>query len=158
VTDTETPPTTGPSVEPRRKVVIRRVIISLVVLGCIALLGVAVANTRRGDTEADIVQSGGAARVVEQFIPANGAATPRQVQIGIDLGDAYDAQLVVNGVVIPPEQLEKRPELNQVLFTPGPDKVIKELKAGTNCVEALIFRIDGTPASLTNPTWCFSAL
>ena len=158
MTDTETPPTTGPHVEARRKVVIRRVIITLVVLGCIALLGVAVANTRRGDTETDIVQSGGAAKVVEAFIPTDGAATPRQVQIGIDLGSAYDAQLVVNGIVIPPDQLEKRPELNEVLFTPGPDKVIKELDAGKNCVKALIFRIDGTPAALNDPQWCFSAL
>ena len=158
MTDTENPPTTGPYVEPRRTVLIRRGIITIVVFACIGLLGIAVANTRRGDTETDVIQSGGAARVVEALIPANGAATPRQVQIGIDLGSAYDAQLVVNDIVIPPEQLEKRPELNEVLFTPGPDKVIKELEAGKNCVKALIFRVDGTPAALTNPEWCFSAL
>ena len=158
MTDTEAPPTTGPYVEPRRTVMIRRGVITLIVLACIGLLAVAVANTRRGDTETDVIQSGGPARVVEALIPANGAATPRQVQIGIDLGTAYDAALVVNDVVIPEDQLERRPELNQVLFTPGPDKVITELKAGPNCVEALIRRLDGTAASLTNPKWCFSAL
>ena len=162
MTDTETPTDpagpAGPYVEPRRTVVIRRIVITLVVLGCVGLLVVAVQNTRRGDTNTDIAQTGGSSSVVEQLIPSNGAATPRQVQIGIDLGTAYDAALVVNDIVIPEDQLEKRPELNQVLFTPGPDKVIKELKAGPNCVEALIRRVDGTPASLNNPKWCFSAL
>jgi hypothetical protein len=137
---------------------VRRALITLLVLGCIGLLVLAVNNTRRGDTETDVTLSGGASQVVEQLIPGNGAATPRQVQIGIDLGSAYDAALVVNDIVIPEDQLERRPELNQVLFTPGPDKVIKELKAGSNCVEALIRRVDGTPASLNNPKWCFSAL
>jgi hypothetical protein len=132
-------------------------VITLSGLGCIGLLVVAVNSTRRGDTPTDVIQSGGTAQVVEAFIPTNGAATPRQVQVGIDLSSAYDAALVVNEIVIPEDQLERRPELNQVLFTPGPDKVIKELKAGQNCVEALIRRIDGTPAALTNPKWCFSA-
>jgi hypothetical protein len=138
--------------------VIRRLVITLIVIGCCGLLVVAAMNTRRGDTTTDVLQTGGSGRVVEALIPANGAATPRQVQIGIDLGSAYDAQLVVNGVVIPPDQLEKHPELNQVLFTPGPDKVIKVLDAGKNCVKALLFRVDGTPAALNNPEWCFSAL
>jgi predicted short-subunit dehydrogenase-like oxidoreductase (DUF2520 family) len=138
--------------------VIRRLVITLIVIGCCGLLVVAAMNTRRGDTTTDVLQTGGSGRVVEALIPANGAATPRQVQIGIDLGSAYDAQLVVNGVVIPPDQLEKHPELNQVLFTPGPDKVIKVLEAGKNCAKALLFRVDGTPAALNNPEWCFSAL
>ena len=74
-----------------------------------------------------------------------------QAQLLIDLTTNYDASFVINGVTIPDDQLQKRPELNQVIFNPGPGKVVEKFPAGRNCVEADIFRIDGVEEDVPPP-------
>ena len=74
-----------------------------------------------------------------------------QAQLLIDLTTNYDASFVINGVTIPDDQLQKRPELNQVIFNPGPGKVVEKFPAGRNCVEADIFRIDGVQEDVPPP-------
>jgi hypothetical protein len=83
-----------------------------------------------GPTQADLV---------EQLIPSEGSEQLSQVQIGIDLTNGLDANLTVNGVPIPPDELQRRPELNQVFFRPGPDRAVEALEPGDNVVRADIF-------------------
>ena len=127
--------------------------ITLVVVACIAGLAVAVAHTRRGDEEFTIT---GSPNVVELLVPADGSNVLSQAQIEIDLTSPYDAHLAINGVAGARRQLQKHPELNQVVFTPGPGKVFEKLPSGRNCVQADIFRVDGTNEAVPPVRWCFN--
>jgi hypothetical protein len=146
---------TQPLVEDSRKTAIRRTVIAFIMLLCIVGLVIAVQHTRRGDEEIDIT---GGQTLVELLTPTNGATlvNQQQAQIGIDLTSAYDANLVINGILIPEDQLTRRPELNAVYFTPGEGKVIKQLPPGRNTVNALVFRVDGTPGTIPAVTWTFN--
>ena len=137
---------------------VRRVLTTVVILGCIGLLVVAAQHTRRGDTE-DPAISGPAPvskTVVELEAPTPESSVLSQAQLLIDLTTNYDASFVINGVTIPDDQLQKRPELNQVIFNPGPGKVVEKFPAGRNCVEADIFRIDGVEEDVPPARWCFN--
>lgn len=137
----------------RRRV--RRAITTLVILACIGGLVIAAQHTERGDKDEPKI-SGAPRTVVELQAPAPESSVLSQAQVMIDLTTEYDASLVVNGVLIPDDQLQKRPELSQVLFTPGPGKIIEKLPGGRNCVEADIFRIDGTQEDVPAVRWCFN--
>ncbi len=141
--------------ESRRTVIVRRVIITLLVLACIAGMALAVSHTRRGDDQTTSV-SGAAPTLVEFLAPAPESNVLSQAQITIDMVPPYDATLTLNAVPIPVEQLQKRPELNQVTFTPGPGKVVEKLPAGRNCVEAAIFRLDRPSEVVRSTRWCFN--
>ena len=145
--------------ETRRHIVVRRVIITIVVLACLVGFALAASHTRRGDTE--LVTSGSdgitGAGIVEVLQPRDGdTLVNQQAQVGIDLTRPYTAYLLVNGTQIPDDQLLKRPELSAVYFTPGEGKVIEKLPAGRNCVQAVITRIDGTLETVQPVTWCFN--
>ena len=64
--------------------------------------------------------------------------------------------MTVQGVPIPDDQLQKRPELAQVSFTPGTGKVLEKLPQGRVCVNANVFRIDGQVEYPRTVTWCFN--
>ncbi|MEY2570207.1 MAG: hypothetical protein QOE63_557 [Acidimicrobiaceae bacterium] len=148
-------PSTGPIVESRQKTIIRRSIITGIVLLCIGGLVVAAQHTRRGDEKIDL--TGGNTTVVELLTPPDGSTlVNQQAQVGIDLTADYGANLQLNGVLIPENQLERHPELNSVYFRPGPDQIIKVLPAGRNTVTAILFRVDGTPTSTPSITWTFN--
>lgn len=134
---------------------LRRIVTTLVILACIGGLVVAAQHTERGDKEEPAI-SGAPRNVVELQAPAPESSVLSQAQVLIDLTVDYSASLVVNGVQIPDDQEQVRPELNQVIFTPGPGKVIEKFGAGRNCVEAQIFRLDGTPEDIAPVRWCFN--
>lgn len=141
-------------IEDPRKVALRRTIIFLIVIACIGGLALAASRTRRGDER--FLITGPSGGVVELQTPRDGdTLVNQQAQVGIDLTTGYDANLVVDGTLIPNDQLIRRPELNAVYFSPGPGKVIEKLPPGRNTVTALVFRLDGQ-----NPppavTWTFN--
>lgn len=144
--------------ESRRRTLVRRLLTTLVIFACIALLAVAVQHTRRGDVEADSTLTGVPkdTSVVELEAPAPESSVLNQAQILIDLTTNYDATLTVQGVPIPDAQLQKRPELAQVSFTPGPGKVFEKLPQGRVCAAANVFRIDGQVEDPRTVTWCFN--
>jgi hypothetical protein len=137
----------------RRRV--RRILTTLVILACFGGLVIAAQHTERGDKDEPSV-SGAPKTVVELQAPAPESSVLAQAQILIDLTTSYSASLVVNGVLIPDDQVQVRPELNQVIFTPGPGKVIAKLPGGRNCVEADIFRLDGVQEDVPPTRWCFN--
>jgi hypothetical protein len=121
-------------------------------------LVLAVQHTRRGDKEFDVTVSGQqpSKGIVELLAPTPESSVLSQAQLLIDLTTNYDASFVVNGVTIPDDELQKRPELNQVIFNPGPGKVVEQFPAGRNCVEADIYRIDGVEEDVPPTRWCFN--
>lgn len=136
-----------------RSTVVRRVVITLIVLACIAGLALAVNRTETG--EEDVALSG-PADIVELLVPSAGSEILRQDRIGIDLAPGWDANLIVNGISIPNDQLDKTPALNQVYFQPGDGKVIEELRPGPNCAQALPYlERRGADAARPPIRWCF---
>jgi hypothetical protein len=136
---------------------LRRVLTTLVIIACIGGLVIAVQHTQRGDKEEGVTVSGKVSKtIVELQAPTPESNVLSQAQLLIDLTTEYDASFVVNGVTIPDDQLQKRPELSQVIFNPGPGKVVEKFPAGRNCVEADIFRIDGGQEDVPPARWCFN--
>jgi hypothetical protein len=137
---------------------LRRVLTTLVIIACIVGLVIAAQHTQRGDKEDAVTVSGVTApkSIIELLAPRPDEQVLSQAQLLIDLTTNYDASFVINGVTIPDEELQKRPELNQVIFNPGPGKVVEQFPAGRNCVEADIFRIDGAQEDVPPARWCFN--
>jgi hypothetical protein len=150
---------------------LRRILTTLVIIACGFGLVVAAQHTQRGDKEDGVTVSGTGTGngttgsdasapasnvIVELKAPTPDSSVLSQAQLLIDLTTNYDASFVVNGVTIPDDQLQKRPELNQVIFTPGPGKVIEKFPAGRNCVEADIYRVDGAQEDVPPARWCFN--
>ena len=137
---------------------LRRVLTTLVIAACLVGLVIAAQHTRRGDTE-DVAISGAAPApktIIELLAPTPDSSVLSQAQLLIDLTTNYDASFVINGVTIPDDQLQKVPELNQVIFNPGPGKIVEKFPAGRNCVEADIYRIDGVEEDVPPARWCFT--
>jgi hypothetical protein len=137
---------------------LRRALTTLVIIACIGGLVIAAQHTQRGDKEDAATVSGVTApkSIIELLAPTAESNVLSQAQLLIDLTTNYDASFVINGVTIPDDQLQKRPELNQVIFNPGPGKVVERFPAGRNCVEADIFRIDGAQEDVPPARWCFN--
>jgi hypothetical protein len=136
---------------------LRRILTTLVIIACAAGLVIAAQRTQRGDKEDAVTVSGQVSKtIVELLAPTPESNVLSQAQLLIDLTTSYDASFVINGVTIPDDQLQKRPELNQVIFNPGPGKVVETFPAGRNCVEADIFRIDGAQEDVPPARWCFN--
>jgi hypothetical protein len=103
---------------------------------------------------------------IELLYPQCKTQVFNQSQVGVDLAPGYTAELTVNGVAIPLDEIENRPAASTVdlrtapdlfLFTPGPGKVIEKLKPGLN--EAIVFyrKLSENEATTTSFHWFFNA-
>jgi hypothetical protein len=137
---------------------VRRILTTLVIVACGVGLVIAAQHTQRGDKEDAVTVSGVTApkSIIELLAPRPDENVLSQAQLLIDLTTNYDASFVINGVTIPDDELQKRPELNQVIFNPGPGKLVEKFPAGRNCVEADIYRIDGVEEDVPPARWCFN--
>jgi hypothetical protein len=151
----------GATGESRRRVVVRRTVITLIVLACIWGLVIAAQHTVTGDSS---VTQSGPGSVATILSPLDGdPVVNQQAQISLALDLRYDTTLSVeapNGRTvarIPPDQITKLPQQgsNELLFTPGPGKILASLPQGQVCVRADPFRIDGTPEAVRPVHWCF---
>jgi hypothetical protein len=130
----------------------------------VAILALAIAAFAaaglRANTDEDGIEASGGGDFVERLIPGRGDEIQRQSTIGIDLSSGWTGGLSLKRpgdttfVPLPEDEVQVRPELNQLLYTsdestPGPD-----LQAGTNCVLATVFKI-ASPDQTKNVSWCF---
>ena len=122
----------------------RLVRLATVAVVLVAIGGFALAASRTKTGERPVLESG-APDIVELLQPPSGNQVLRQAQIGIDLAAGWTGVLIVNGTEIPESQLLRRPELNQVFFSPQEGAVIETLPAGRNCVVAEIWRVELSP-------------
>lgn len=96
--------------------------------------------------------------IVEQRLPAPNSQVPQQSTVGVDLLSGWEGTLVLNDVEIPADQLKLTPELARIEFTPGDGKVVEQLRAGLNCVTAVVWPIaEGRDAARQIP-WCFTVV
>ncbi len=133
--------------------VLRRVLLGLAALaGAVAIvLALLLADTDNND----VTVTGNAA--VDELIPPRSAEVLAQETVGIDLAPGYDAQLTINGVDIPPDQLRHLPNLNRFTFRPDQGKVIERLQAEQNCALVAYWRQEVGPAEADTISWCFTA-
>ena len=134
---------------------LRRLVILVVVLACVGGLALAVQHTRRGDEEIAIT---GGNVTVELLTPTqNQTQVNQQAQVGIDLTFGYDVEsLVINGTVIPEDQLQRFPDLAAAYFQPGPGKVLEQLPAERVCATASIRTVANTGKQVQPVSWCFN--
>lgn len=149
----------------------QRVIASALLAVAAGLFLVAGLSGRTGGDDTLVTTSGGA---VEELIPAPGTTVLRQSHVGIDLASGYAAELYLNDVRIPPEQLNRfrNPDdprvanpvaaenvdvgLNRFVFQPQSDHVIAQLNGEENCARAVYWPL-ANPADRRTVEWCFRA-
>lgn len=121
------------------RVVVRRLVTVLLLLAAAGMVWYSASV--KGEPEAPSLTDA----AVENLVPARDTPSAlRQAAIGIDLVAGWDADLIINGVVIPDDEERVDRGLNQVFFTPGKGKVIESLAPGLVQVTAVIWRpIDG---------------
>ena len=94
---------------------------------------------------------------IVSLVPGPGENVLVQSPVGLVLRPDYDAALEINGVAIPPDQIEPPLNPGEVLFKPGIGKVIDELLPDRNCVTAEVWRRDLGRAEASTRDWCFRA-
>tara|TARA_X000000368_G_scaffold27981_2_gene21092 strand:- start:10536 stop:11021 length:486 start_codon:yes stop_codon:yes gene_type:complete len=155
---------------PRRSLFSRILGPALVTVGITGvILGFALSNS--GSTD-DIRVEGNP--VIEALFPEPDAEVLRQTSIGIDLITGYEAELTINGVPIPPDQinvlrdLENPREsaqtsgtfgstLNKFSYQPLEGRAVPELQGDRNCVVAVYWPLSD-PTDRASIEWCFTAL
>jgi hypothetical protein len=156
----------APPLETRGRVIARRVVIAALVVACLA--GLVVAALLSAGPGEEAVSSG--SPIVRQ-VPGDGDTALRQSEVGVELTPGWEGQLVVNGVLIPDEQLQGRDpsatnELgepaasqgnapNLLFFQPGEGKVIEQFSTGRVCAAATYFRTADGLGTARTTSWCF---
>ncbi|MCU1354204.1 MAG: hypothetical protein JWM05_3413 [Acidimicrobiales bacterium] len=105
---------------------------------------------------------------VEQRVPGPGARVLQQAQVGAQLKPGYDGRVSVNGIEVPEDQMAGavdpsssiaakygvRPNTKQdVLFIPGPGKVIEKLPPGRATIQVRLWKIIEGPSKSRTISW-----
>jgi hypothetical protein len=97
---------------------------------------------------------------IEAVTPLPGALTGLVDTVSVDLADRYTGVLVIDGVEIPEDQLERVDGIQTVSFRPGPGKEFSQFRAGENTVTVKYWdgRLQDRPAKgLFSYSWTFQA-
>jgi hypothetical protein len=91
------------------------------------------------------------------LVPGPGDKVLMQNKVGVVVSPEYGANLEVNGVDIPAGQIEAPLNPGELLFQPGPGKVLRSLEPENNCVTARVWLLVEGPERASVRTWCFRA-
>jgi hypothetical protein len=96
---------------------------------------------------------------IESISPERGELTTLVDSITVDMRDDMTGVLVVDGVEIPEDQLERVVGLQEVTFRPGPGKEFSRFRAGDNTVVVKYWRgrLQDRPAHPYSFGWTFRA-
>tara|TARA_B100000686_G_C16784654_1_gene974390 strand:- start:2486 stop:2977 length:492 start_codon:yes stop_codon:yes gene_type:complete len=112
--------------------------------------------------------------IIESLTPEPDTEVLRQSLVGIDLISGYEAELTINGIPIPPDQINilrdvDNPResaessgsfgstLNRFLYQPLEGRAVPELLGDRNCVTAEYWPL-ADPENKKKIEWCFTAL
>jgi hypothetical protein len=133
--------------------VTRRLLILVVAVIAVAGIVFAAQLAQTGDDGDDLVLTG---HDVDRLIPAGGSEILAQEAVGIDLAPGFTASLLLNGVEIPEDQLNRRSGVDEVLYRPAEDGAAVEFRAGENCLVALVWPVAESRAQARTVSWCFN--
>jgi hypothetical protein len=96
---------------------------------------------------------------IEAVTPTPNSITGLIDTVSVDLADQYTGVLVIDGIEIPEDQLERVVGIQTVSFRPGPGKVISRFRAGVNEVVVKYWngRLQDRPAKPFSYNWTFRA-
>ena len=92
---------------------------------------------------------------VETVTPEGGNLDLRQVTIAADLAPGYTGYLELDGVEVPDDDLQRVPELNQIILKPKPESDYAELGPGSHCATVVYRRIGQPQDQPRSYRWCF---
>ncbi len=130
----------------------RWVIVGVVVL---AVLNLAIIGLSSSDTspEGRTLPS-----TIDSLTPRPGELVRLQDTIGADLRDDLTGVLLLDGVEIPEDQLERVDPLGVVTFRPGPDQDLERFEAGEHSLTVLFWEQgEERPADPDSYSWSFRA-
>lgn len=130
----------------------RVVYVALIAVATLGLV-VAVNNGRPNPTAVSDADP-----TIDALVPTPGSEVLRQAQIGIDLATGHTAELAVNGVPIPPDQVVGDPSLAQFFYLPREGGAVEELNPGPNCITATYWAVAEGPERASTESWCFDVL
>lgn len=129
---------------------------------------VAAGLTADADNDDAVSVSGSPAQRVEvdgvqALLPPENSQLLSQQKIGIDLQPGWLGELTItpsDGVAIPlPNDQLERSALDELVFQPGPGKVLEAIPSGRTCVSALIWdQVQGRASTERTETWCFDVV
>lgn len=94
---------------------------------------------------------------IAQLVPGPGDKVLLQNKVGVAVEPGWDASVVINGTSIPSDQIDEPLNPGEVLFQPGPGKVIQQLLPDQNCVTVQVWRQSDGPDVSNTRSWCFRA-
>jgi len=94
---------------------------------------------------------------IQAVAPEAGSNVLSQTDVSVDLAVGYTAELEINGIVIPEEQLFRVEALNQLSYEPRDGKNVPKLLPDQNCVRVFYWLIAQGRDNTTSYTWCFDA-
>jgi hypothetical protein len=154
----------------RRLFDVRRLGISLLIAGALALIVYGFASAQTGD--ADVVVPPG----IERVLPMPGALVLRQSQVGADLASGYRGVLIIDGQEIPTQDAQvpgppnssgnNDPAVNYdavfdlaqntVLFLPRQGATIEEFAPGEHQVTVVYWKLDESRDNAQSFSWKFN--
>lgn len=100
---------------------------------------------------------------VQARLPPENSQHLSQQKIGIDLQSGWLGELTItpsDGVPIPiPNDQLERSALDELVFQPGPGKVLEAIPSGRTCVSARIWdQVQGRANTERTESWCFNVV
>ena len=128
----------------------RAVVISVILAGALVLFAWGLSLGR--DNSKPVRYSNSA---VEATYPKEGDLDLRQARIGIDLVSGYSAELSLDNVTIPKDEVEFVVGLDQYFYQPGPGTATGALSPGRHCAKATITKVVDPNNPQSTFAWCF---
>jgi hypothetical protein len=131
----------------------RRLVTTAVLLlaGVIAVYGMQHVRDQRA---ANCIADANSASIIRQLYPCPGDDGLRQGGIGVSLAQGYKADLTVDGIAIPQDQVIVTG--SDYLYLPGPGKETGALQPGPHRATIVYYRALDDPAKGTTYAWAFT--
>ena len=94
---------------------------------------------------------------IQEVQPLAGSNVLSQTDVSVDLAVGYTAELEINGITIPEDQLFRVQALNQLSYQPRDGKIVPKLLPDQNCVRVFYWLIAQGDENRQSYTWCFDA-
>jgi hypothetical protein len=93
---------------------------------------------------------------VEKVQPTPGGLLRPSSEVSIDLADGYIGRLVIDGKVIPDDQLVIIKSLGQITYQPSNGKVFEKFEEGPHVAQVIFWKVDESEnVNPQNYTWDF---
>jgi hypothetical protein len=130
--------------------------VAIVVIALLAVLNLGIVLLANSDTSTP--GSDALPDTVQSITPESGELTGLVDDVTVDLADDLTGVLVIDGVEIPEDQLDRVRELGIITFRPGPGKDLTRFRAGDNTVVVKYWdQAKDRPANPGQFSWSFRA-